>query len=327
MIRFGIIGTNDISDWVLKGAALDPRFELSAVYSRTIERAKAFAAKYEVSKCYTDFEAMSAEIDAVYIASPNALHAEQSMYFLERGIHVLCEKPLCSNAREAKKMIETAHKHHTVLMEAMISTLNPNFLALKENLYRIGTVRKYYASFCQYSSKYDLFKQGMIDNKFKKELSGGALMDIGVYTIYPLIVLFGRPETIQASAYLLSSGVDGSGAALMTYPGMDAMASYSKISASLACAEIQGEEGSLIIDRINIPRQLRFIPIKGAPLDLSAAHCGNDYFYEIKAFIDLIESNRIEHEINSHDHSLAVMELMDEIRRQIGLVYPADLSI
>jgi len=323
-IRFGIIGTNKITDQVLEGAALDPRFKLAAVYSRSLERAKEFADKYGVTSIFTDFEAMSSSIDAVYIASPNALHYEQAIFFLKKGIPVLCEKPLCSNAYEAKQLIEAAQKYHTPLMEAMVATLNPNFLALKEHLPKIGTIRKYFASFCQYSSKYDKFKQGVIENTFKRELSNGCLVDIGVYTIYPMVVLFGRPKSVQATGVMLSSGVDGSGSAIFEYEEMEAIVTYSKVSNSSACTEIQGEEGSLTLDKVSIPRQLLLKQRNKEQHDLSAAHCGNDYYYEIREFINLIVAQKIEHEVNSYKNAIIVMELMDEIRKQIGLVYSAD---
>lgn len=323
-IKFGVIGTGNITNRILEGAALDTRFELAAVYSRTLERAREFADKYGITNLFTDFEAMVPFIDAVYIASPNVLHKEQAIYFLKKGVHVLCEKPLCSNAFEANQMIETAKKYRAVFMEAMVSTLNPNFLALRNHLPKIGTIRKYFASFCQYSSRYDRFKQGIVENTFKNELSNGALVDIGVYTIYPMVVLFGRPKSIKASGFMLASGVDGSGSVIFEYDNMEALVSYSKVSNSSAYAEVQGEEGTLILDRINIPRKLSFIPRDKAQQDLSVTHCGNDYYYEIKEFINLIETQKIEHEINSHENSLMVMELMDEIRKQIGLKYPAD---
>ena len=324
MVRFGVIGSSRITDWVIEGAMLDARFQLSAVYSRSLDRGREFAAKYGVTQVFTDFESMSQNIDAVYIASPNAFHKEQALFFLQRGIPVLCEKPLCSNAREAAQIIETAQKHQTLLMEAMISTLNPNFLALKNHLHSVGTVRKYFASFCQYSSSYDNFKKGVIENKFKNELSNGALMDIGIYTIYPMVVLFGKPLGVKATGYMLPSCVDGSGSALFEYDDMDGVAIYSKISNSSLSSEVEGEEGNLVLDRIHTPRQLIFKPKNKETLDLSAIHCGNDYYYEIKEFIDLMENKKIEHEVNSHQNSLMVMELMDEIRRQIGLIYPAD---
>jgi len=323
-VRFGIIGTNDITDWVLAGAKLDDRFELVAVYSRSYEKGKSFADKYGVTKIFTDLGAMAECIDAVYIASPNSCHAEQAVYFMKRGIHVLCEKPLCSNVAEVKHLFRTAKESNVLLMEAMISTLNPNYLALRDNMPKIGRVRKYFSSYCQYSSRYDKYKAGIIENAFKNELSNGALVDIGIYTIYPMVVLFGRPKSIKALGEILTSGVDGAGAAIFEYDGMEAIVNYSKISDSCAPTEVQGEEGNLVMEKINIPRHLSFKPRKGEMQDLSAPHCGNDYYYEIKDFIDLLESGKTEHPINSHENSLIVMEIMDEIRRQIGLVYPAD---
>lgn len=324
-IRFGIIGTSTITELFLHGAQLDNRFELSAVYSRSYEHGKMFADKYGVKNVFTVFDAMCGYIDAVYIASPNSCHAEQAIFFLNKGIHVLCEKPLCSNLSEAEKMVETAIRNNVVLMEAMISTLNPNFRALKNNLARVGAVREYFSCYCQYSSRYNKYRQGIIENAFRPELSNGALVDIGIYTIYPMVVLFGKPKTVKAIGYLLDSGVDGSGTVIFEYEGgMQATVIYSKISSSDLGTQVQGEDGTLCMEKINIPRHLVFKPISGGEQDLSAGHCGDDYFYEARDFIDLIVQGRSEHEINSHAHSLLVMEILDEVRRQIGLVYPAD---
>ena len=101
-VRFGVVGTNFISDWVIAGARQDERFELVAVYSRTQETADAFAAKHQIPHTFTSLEEMAKSplVDAVYIASPNYLHAEQSILCMKHGKHVLCEKPFASNARE-----------------------------------------------------------------------------------------------------------------------------------------------------------------------------------------------------------------------------------
>ena len=108
MVRFGIIGTNNISDWFIAGAKMDSRFTISCVYSRTREKGTAFAAKYGVEKVFTTFEQMLEHIDAVYIATPNYIHAEQSLFFLRNGKAVLCEKPFALNYIQAKEMIDTA---------------------------------------------------------------------------------------------------------------------------------------------------------------------------------------------------------------------------
>ena len=170
-------------------------------------------------------------------------------------------------------------------------------------------------------------------NAFRPELSNGAMMDIGVYTIYPLVALFGKPQSISAQGILLSSGADGQGAVNMQYDGLNATVLYSKIANSQLPAEIQGEEGNILIDRIQTPVDVQFYPrqapasghekrVEGELLSREESH--NEYYYEIREFIDMILSGRRESEINSHATSLATMEIIDEVRRQIGVHYPAD---
>lgn len=195
-VRFGVVGTNFITDWVIAGARLDERFELVAVYSRKQETADAFAAKHQIPYTFISLEEMAKSplIDAVYIASPNFLHAEQSILCMKHGKHVLCEKPFASNAWEVRGMIAASAKYDVTLMEAMKPTLTPNFRSVRENLGRLGTIRRYFSCYCQYSSRYDKFKEGVVLNAFRPELSNGAMMDIGIYTVYPMVVLFGRPK-------------------------------------------------------------------------------------------------------------------------------------
>lgn len=334
-VRFGVIGTNNITDWVIQGGREDERFELTAVCSRTHERATEFAAKHGIPHTFTSLEEMAASdyVDAIYIATPNCCHAEQAILCMSHGKHVLCEKPFASNAREASAMITAARQYGVTLMEAMISTLNPNFLRVKEQLGTLGTLRRYFACYCQYSSRYDKFKEGTILNAFKPELSNGAVMDIGIYTIYPMIALFGRPQSIEAQGIVLHTGVDGQGAVNFRYPGMDATVLYSKIANSFLPTEIEGEEGNLIIDHIHIARQVDLIPRiptsqgqsqQDTRQALSIPLNHSPYYYEVKEFIDLVTSGQPESSINTLDTSLATMEVIDEIRRQLGVTYPAD---
>ncbi|MCD7850582.1 MAG: Gfo/Idh/MocA family oxidoreductase [Parabacteroides sp.] len=334
-VRFGVVGTNFITDWVIAGARQDERFELVAVCSRKQETADAFAAKHQIPYTFTSLEEMAKSplVDAVYIASPNFLHAEQSILCMKHGKHVLCEKPFASNAREAGEMIAASRKYNVTLMEAMKPTLTPNFLSVRENLGRLGTVRRYFSSYCQYSSRYDKFKEGIVLNAFKPELSNGAMMDIGIYTVYPMVVLFGRPGKIDASGIVLSSGADGQGAVNFEYDGMNATVLYSKIANSSLPTEIQGEDGNMTLDRINIISKVTYTPRLAAasgkgpvaePQDISAVADRDEYYYEVAEFIDLIQSGKRESAINSHENSLITLEIIDEVRRQLGIVYPAD---
>lgn len=325
-IRFGIIGTNIIVDTWIEAARLDQRFQLVAIYSRTEDTARNFATKHSIPHSFTSLAemAMSDLIDAVYIASPNSLHAEQAVLFMKHGKHVLCEKPFASNKSEVEAMIEASAQYNVALMEAMKSTLTPNFKVVKDNLKRVGVLRRYFASYCQYSSRYDKLKEGVVMNAFKPELSNGAMMDLGVYTIYPMVVLFGKPQSISASGIKLSTGVDGQGAVNFQYEGMSATIIYSKIADSLLPSEIQGESGVLTMNRIDSISQVSFKERKGGVANLSVDNQLNEYYYEVAEFIDVIQSGRRESLTNSHANSLTTIEIIDEVRRQIGVVYPAD---
>lgn len=334
-IRFGVIGTNFITDWVIAGAKQDERFELVAVCSRTQERANEFAAKYDIPYTFTSLEEMAASplIDAVYIATPNYLHASQSILCMKHGKHVLCEKPMASNAYEVKQMIAASRQYGVTLMEAMKPTLTPNFRVLREALPKAGVIRRYFASYCQYSSRYDKFKEGIVLNAFKPELSNGAMMDIGVYTVYPMVVLFGRPNKISASGVVLSTGTDGQGAVNFEYEGMNATALYSKIANSSLPTEIEGEDGNFMLDKINqinrVTWQARPVASSGkGPLtpveDISAVTDKDEYYYEVAEFINLVQAGKLESEVNSHENSLITIEIIDEVRRQLGVSFLAD---
>lgn len=327
-IRFGIVGTSKITDEFLKGAKKVEEFVLSGVYSRKEETAKEFATKYDVKNIFTNLEEMAKSdlIDAVYIASPNSFHYEQAKVFLTNKKHVFCEKPMASNSKKVKSMIDFANENNVLLMEGMKTTLMPNFKILQDNIYKIGKVRRYFASYCQYSSRYDKYKEGIILNAFKKELSNGATMDIGVYCIYPMVCLFGLPKEIKANSFMLESGVDGQGTALFKYDDMDGSIIYSKIANSYLPSEIQGEEGTIIIDNIHDMRKITINYRNGKTEVISIEQIEESMMYEAKEFIDLISNDACESIINSHENSLNTSKIMEEIRRQIGLVYPEDLK-
>ncbi|MFC3750257.1 Gfo/Idh/MocA family protein [Paenibacillus sp. GCM10012306] len=326
-IRFGVIGTNWITDRFVQAGLENEEFLLTAVYSRTQEKGEAFAAKYAGATIYTDLEAMvsSKEVDAVYIASPNSMHAEQAVICLNHGKHVLCEKPAASNSAELRAVIEAARSNNVLFMEAMKSTFMPNFRIVKENLYKIGRIRRYFASYCQYSSRYDAFRQGTVLNAFNPIYSNGSLMDLGIYCLYPMVALFGKPESVQAVGVLLSSGVDGEGSIVMRYDDMDAVVMHSKIADSYLPAEIQGENGTMVIDKINQPYQVKVHYRDGTVEELTQPQVFESMYYEVEEFIQLLKNGERESSINSHANSLAVSEIMEEARAQIGLRYASDL--
>ena len=174
-VNFAVIGTNKITDKFLAAAGKTEEFCLAGVYSRTMERALEYGKKHGARLFFDSLEELAAcgQIDAVYIASPNCCHAEQSIQMMEAGKHVLCEKPVASNAGEFRAMEGAALRNKVILLEAMRSVYTPGFRAVKENLNKLGRIRRATLQYCQYSSRYDNFKKGIIENAFKPELSTG----------------------------------------------------------------------------------------------------------------------------------------------------------
>ncbi|NOV01710.1 Gfo/Idh/MocA family protein [Paenibacillus planticolens] len=326
MIRFAVIGTNWITEEFIHAARETGEFALTAVYSRTEEKAAEFANKFEVPHRFTDLDAFaqSDAFDAVYIASPNSLHAQYAVHCMNHGKHVLCEKPAASNTAELSAMIEAARSNKVVFMEALKSTLMPNFKAIQENIHKLGKIRRYFASYCQYSSRYDAYKMGTVLNAFNPVFSSGSLMDLGVYGIYPLAVLFGSPDRVQASGILLESGVDGEGSLLLSYKEMDAVIMHSKIASSYLPTEIQGEHATMVIDKINQPEKVEIRYRDGSVENLTREQSTRTMRYEAEEFIRLIQNGASESETNSHANSSIAMAIMDEARKQMGLVFPAD---
>ncbi|MDP4095867.1 Gfo/Idh/MocA family oxidoreductase [Paenibacillus sp. P96] len=326
MIRFGIIGTNWITERFIQGAIETEQFALTAVYSRTEEKGRSFAAQYHQAEVFTDLQEMleKGSIDAVYIASPNSLHAEQAILCMNHGKHVLCEKPMASNAREMREMVAAAEKNNVVLMEALKSTLMPNFKVIQDNLFKLGPIRRYFACYCQYSSRYDAYKEGKMPNTFNPQFSNGSLMDLGIYCLYPMVTLFGKPDLVKAVGVMLPSGVDGEGSLVMRYPEMEGVVVHSKISNSYLPAEIQGELGTMVIDKINQPYDVKIHYRDGNVEDLTKPQIHEPMYYEALEFIEMIKHGERDSKVNSHASSLAVAEVMEEARQQIGLRFAAD---
>lgn len=329
MVRFGIIGTGRISDWVLKGAAQDPRVKVTAVCSRTAEAANSFVARNVLAqgaKVYTSVEEMAADpqVDAVYIGTPNQTHCGYTLACLNAGKHVLCEKPLAISAEEGRWMVEAAKRSGCLLMEAMVSTLNPNFIEVADRVAEIAPVRQYSSYFCQYSSKYEALKRGEVGTAFKPG-TAGALRDVGVYTIYPLVALFGKPLRVNGKLRTIETpegNADVCGSAYLEYEDMDATLTWSKSYDSFQPTEIAGENGNIILDEIHIARKAEIVP-HAAPTSGQGPKPGrevigdglpfNEYYYEFKEFADLLEQGKTESEHNSLETSLAVLEIIDQL--------------
>lgn len=327
-MRFGVIGTNTVTDWFLQAGQLCDEFSLTTVYSRTREKAQAYA-RANQAPCYTDSLedlANSTQVDAVYVASPNHLHHAQALRLLQGGKHVLCEKPATSHAREWRHLLEVARQNKVLVMEAMRPAYLPALPVLRALLSEIGPVRRASLSVCKYSSRYDRFRAGETPNAFNPAFSSGALMDLGVYCVHVLLRLFGPPLSTQSTCVKLRNGVDGAGTILASYADKIVDLHYSKISNTYQPCEIQGEEGSLFFRDCIALQQLQLIR-------RGETHCtqiptdaaDRDMLHEISAFIQFTKSpKKIERE---NWFSQKALTILDTTRAQCGIVFAADSSL
>ncbi|CAE6945940.1 Gfo/Idh/MocA family protein [Vibrio sp. B1FLJ16] len=327
MFKLAIIGTNWISQQFVEAAIQTGEFSLSAVYSRDIEKARSFGTPFGAEAFYDNLEALGkdSDIDAVYIASPNSLHAPQALQMLKAGKHVICEKPMASNYVLAQEMFQCAEENNVVLFEAFMSPYTPNFAVLKESLPTIAPLRHATISYCQYSSRYQKYLEGENPNTFNPDFSNGSIMDIGYYCLGSAVELFGEPNAVQASACVLPSGVDGCGSVTLAYDGFNVNLLHSKVSDSLIPSEFQGEQGSVLVDMISTGRGVERV-LRGKEKEvLTLPQTENHMFYEAEAFAKQLKLGVIDE--NTKQRSLTVAKVLTEIRRQTGVVFPADKTV
>lgn len=323
-LRFGTIGTNFITDRLILNGRKVPDFELAAVYSRTRERGLAYARKQGIDTVFTSLEDLAAYdgIDAVYIGSPNCCHASQAITLLNAGKHVLCEKPMCSNYREMEAMYRAAEQNGVVLLEAMRPWYTPGFRFVEELLPEIGPVRHATFYMCQYSSRYNNFKNGIIENAFVRELSNGAIMDIGCYAIGAMTKLFGMPSRIESITKILPGSIDSQGAVLAEYSDLIGECIYSKVSGEQVPNIIQGEKATILVWPVGSFEHIEIIHRDGRRETKEFPAPDFAMNYEVEEFIRLCRGQGSTAAYTAA--SRAAMQIMDTVRSQAGYDFPAD---
>ncbi len=325
-MKFGIVGTNFVSDFFMEGAKQEVRCEVIAVCSSKIESAQRFADKYEIEHVFESYQEMAKSnvIEAVYIAVPNGLHKEVACHFIEKGIAVFCEKPMASNDEEVAEMIALSKEKKVYLQEGLIPLYNPNFQALKDSLNEIGKIHQVIFNFSKYSSRYDAYLRNENPSTFRLELSNGAIMDLGVYIIADCIGLFGKPKQVLSACELLETKADVSGASIFVYDDLIATLCYSKANDTSNVCEINGELGSITIDTPSMMKSFVKINRKTEEKEIVDVAGKDMFYYEIKTMIDCIEDGLIENPLCSHEMSLSIHETLTKCRRQAGVFFPSD---
>lgn len=319
MLRFGVIGTNFISDWFVGACA--GRAEVASVFSRDPATGSAFAGRHGIAGVAGSLEELIDGVDAVYVASPIVAHHEQALKVIDAGRHVLVEKTMAGSAKQVGEIQAAALAAGVVAMEAVRNLYTPAYAVIKAGLGRIGTVRQASLIKEQYSSRYDAFKAGRVLNAFDPKLDNSAIADIGVYPLQPALDLFGLgPTAARGSSVLLDNGFEAAGSLTLGYPDKVAEVSWSKITSGVTPSVILGEDGALVIDDIAETSRVTLHPRGGEPevlLDQVATSPGATMAGEIEAFLSQVASGASDQ--HHAELTLTARRIMDE---QLGQYHP-----
>jgi predicted dehydrogenase len=324
-LRWGILATGGIAHQ-FAGDLLKNGFTVQAVGSRSQAGADAFAAEFGIPTAHPSYESLAAdpEVDIIYVATPHPFHEAHAVLALEAGKHVLVEKPLTVNAGEARLLVALAESKNLLLLEAMWTRFLPHMGRIREIIAAgtLGDVRSLIAD----------HTQSLPDDPGHRinslELGGGALLDLGIYPVSFASALFGRPETILASATFKDTGADAQVATIFRYPGGQIA---SLLSASNTkgpnTATILGTEGRIDIDAVwYSPTTFRVYNSANELLESyeTPEIVGRGMHFQAAEAERLVAAGLLTSDLLTVAESVQIMETLDEIRAQIGLVYPGE---
>ena len=322
MFNWGIIGPGRIARKFAEALTCVDNSKLYAVASNNEDRAKIFAAEFNAKKSYFTYTDLvnDPSVDAVYIATPHRFHAEQCHIALDAGKHVVCEQPLTVNAEEAEELIKKAKQKKLFFMEALWTRHLPIYKDVVSNWLSqklIGDVKLLNSTF-----GYN-FERNELDRKFNHELAGGALLDLGVYNIaISQWVMNREPISFNAQGYLGKTNVDEMLAVNLNYGnGTISQFSCNFLSENENEFKIYGSAGQIIIHSTFWGAIRATLITKDQNITLDRPFRKNGFEYQIEEAINCIVNGKIESPIMTHNHTLANMKLMDEIRAEIGLKY------
>jgi predicted dehydrogenase len=324
VVRWGILGTGDIARRFGRDLKTAKGNELVAVGSRSEDRARAFGAEFGVPHRHASYQALAddPDVDVVYVATPNMMHKANTLLCLEAGKPVLCEKPFAINAGEAEAMVSCARRKNLFLMEAMWTRFVPILVELRDMLGTglIGAVRHLQAGL---GFRAEVDPQSRL---FDPALGGGALLDVGVYPVSLASMIFGPPQRVVSVAHVGETRVDEQIAMVLGYESGALASLYAAVRTSMPEeAVISGTRGQVTIHAPWWWAKRMTVAVKGERDVLIELPFGTSgYDYEVAEVARCLREGRQESDVMPLDESLSIMRTLDEIRSEIGLVYPME---
>jgi predicted dehydrogenase len=325
-LRWGIIAPGGIANKLADAVAGFTAGTVVAVGSRDARRAADFAGRHGVARSYGSYEELVAddEVEAVYVASPHSGHREHALLAIEAGKHVLIEKALARNGAEVEEIFGAAQRNQVFVMEAMWTRHLPHIAEVHRRI-ADGAIGDIVTLTADHGQSLDLPSDHRLKNP---ELAGGALLDLGVYPISFTVDVLGAPQEVSATGRLTETGVDGHVALVLGYgPKTLAQIDTTLYTKTPTTAVISGTEGSIEIEgdfygpnRARLRKADRgrtVVEEWGGPID-------NGFQFQVAEMARCVADGRQESERMTWASSRAVMAVMDEARRQVGVRYPGE---
>jgi predicted dehydrogenase len=320
--KWGVLGTGGIAAAFVNDLSRAEGHEVVAVGSRTLGKAQEFAKNIPTATAYGSYEELVKDpnVDAIYVATPHPSHEEHTLLALNAGKPVLCEKPFAITAKETQAMIDCAKKNNVALLEAMWTRYLPHIAVVREILASgvLGDIQMVEADHGQRLADQNIAR--LVDPK----LAGGALLDLGIYPVSFAHLVLGAPTAITARSVMTERGVDAQTSAIFDYAtGAQAIINTTMKALTPCRAAVSGLLGRLEIDStFYIPTTMRVILFDGTVTEYPNNYMGHGLREQAIELARVVGAGALESPLMPWSETLSVMHVMDQIRDQIGLVYP-----
>ncbi|MFV0559786.1 MAG: Gfo/Idh/MocA family protein [Enterococcus sp.] len=277
---------------------------------------------YGITQVYTDFTDCleKSEADTVYVALPNVLHYSFTKQALLAGKNVICEKPFTLTLAELTELESIATEKGKIVLEAITNQYLSNYQAIKASLPKLGEVKVIDCNYSQYSSRYDLFKEGTILPAFDPRMGGGALMDINIYNIHFVVGLYGMPQSVRYFPNM-EQGIDTSGVLVMDYGHLKAICTGAKDSSAASRSTIQGNKGTIVVEgpTNTVPKYSEYFSKMPVSEKNEATHA-HRMFDEFRIFNQVIDQMDRKFATARMTHSKQVMQIVEWALQDAGIV-------
>lgn len=330
IIRWGILGAGRIARKFANDLSFVKDAQLTAVGSRSLDSANAFADEFGITHRHNSYEALvqNPEVDIIYVATPHNFHHEHTLLCLQHHKAVLCEKPFAMNATQVKEMLQTAREKNIFLMEALWTKFLPQFIKVKEMIQEgktgeITSIRGDFGFTATYPNPVRLYDPA---------LGGGSLMDIGIYPVFLALSLLGKPDFIQADMTPAPTGVDEQCSVTFKYKNGAMAQLFSTIAGDTAVeADITGRNGRIrMTNRFhNLTCNVEFTKTgenTPEPVEVEKDSEGYGYQYEARHAGECLRLGLKESPVMSHQDSIDLIETLDAIRKIAGIHYSTDVE-